>query len=90
MKPNAASAHSCSERMRMKKTPMIALKRVKTLPATIDATERLLRSSTGPSLRRRFAASEPLRPPGCVASGIRPLIPKRRAQEVVALSPCPC
>ena len=57
MKPKAASAHSPSERMRMKKTPMIALKSVKTLPATMLATERLVRSSTGPSLRSRFAAS---------------------------------
>jgi hypothetical protein len=47
--PNIASANSPSERMRMKKTPMIALKRVKTLPATIVATERLELSSTGPS-----------------------------------------
>ena len=64
MKPNAASAQSCSERMRMKKTPMIALKSVKTLPATIEATERLVRSSTGPSLWSRLAASEPREPAG--------------------------
>ena len=44
MKPKIASAHSPSERMRTKKTPMIALKSVKTLPATIEATERLLPS----------------------------------------------
>ena len=35
--PNIASANSPSERMRMKKTPMIALKSVKTLPATSRA-----------------------------------------------------
>ena len=33
-----------------KKTPMIRLKKVKTFPATMLATERLERSSTGPSL----------------------------------------
>ncbi len=90
MKPNSASAKSPSERMRMKKTPMIALKSVKTLPATIDATERLVLSSTGPSLCRRFAASSLESPPGCVASVTRPLIPKRRAQQVVAMLPGAC
>jgi hypothetical protein len=49
MNPNIASANNPSERMRMKKTPMIALKSVKTLPATMLATERLDVSSTGPS-----------------------------------------
>ena len=33
-----------------KKTAMIRLKKVKTFPATMLATERLERSSTGPSL----------------------------------------
>ena len=40
--------------MTTKKTPMIRLKRVKTFPATMLATERLVRSSTGPSWRSRF------------------------------------
>ena len=42
---------------RTKKTPMIALKRVKTLPATMLEAEREEVSGGGPSLRRRFAAS---------------------------------
>ena len=37
----------------MKNTPMIALKSVKTFPATIDLTERLDVSSGGPSCSRR-------------------------------------
>ncbi len=41
---------------------MIALKRVKTLPATMLEVEREEVSSGGPSLRRRFAASAPERP----------------------------
>ena len=50
--------------MTTKKTPMIRLKNVKTLPATMLATERLERSSTGPSWRSRFAASWLDSPPG--------------------------
>ena len=38
--PKIASAKSPSERIRMKKTPMIPLNRVKTLPATMLAVER--------------------------------------------------
>jgi hypothetical protein len=62
--PKSASAKSPSDRIRMKKPPMIALKRVKTLPATIEATERVERSSGGPRSRRRFAASLPESPSG--------------------------
>ncbi len=85
MNPNAASAQSCRERMRMKKTPMIALKSVNTFPATMLETERLERSSTGPSFRSRFAAADALSPPGCVVflmePAMRPFIPKAQAQK---------
>ena len=64
MKPNSASANNPNPRMTMKKTPMIALKRVKTLPATMLATERLLGSSAVPSCCSRFAASPLDSPPG--------------------------
>jgi hypothetical protein len=53
MKPKSASANSPRERTRMKKTPMIALKRVKTFPATIDAIERLESSSGAPKRSSR-------------------------------------
>ena len=43
--------------MRMKKTPMIALKSVKTFPATMLETERLEVSGGGPSRASRAAAS---------------------------------
>jgi len=55
----------------MKKTPMIALNSVRTLPATIEATDRLERSSTGPSFRSRFAASLLDSPPGCFSRSPR-------------------
>ena len=42
--------------MRMKKTPMIALKSVKTFPATMLETERLEVSGGGPSRASRAAA----------------------------------
>jgi hypothetical protein len=54
--PNSASAQSPWLRMRMKKTRMIALKSVRTVARTIDRTERLVSSSTGPSPRSRCAA----------------------------------
>lgn len=73
--------------MSTKKTPMIALKSVNTLPATMLATERLERSSTGPSWRRRFAASFPLSPPGWVSALTSPLIAKRHGTEVVVAPP---
>ncbi len=60
-----------------KKTPMIRLKSVKTLPATMLATDRLVRSSIGPSWRSRFAASWLDRPPGWRWSLTRSLIPER-------------
>src|ERR1044072_615800 len=69
MKPNTASANSPRERMRTKKTPMIALKRVKTLPATMLETEREDVSGGEPSLRRRLAASALLRPRSAVSCG---------------------
>ena len=50
--------------MTTKKTPMIRLKKVKTLPATMLAIERLVRSSTGPSWPKRLAASWLESPPG--------------------------
>ena len=57
MSPKSASANRPSERIRMKKTPMIALKSVRTLPSTIERTERLEASSGGPiSSRRRYAS----------------------------------
>ena len=46
---------------------MIALKRVKTLPATMLEVEREEVSGGGPSLRRRLAASALERP--CSAAG---------------------
>ena len=77
MKPKRASANSPKERMTMKNAPMIALKRVKTLPATMLATERLERSSGAPSWRSRFAASLLESPPGWRSSLTRGLIAKR-------------
>src|SRR6266508_4642501 len=77
MNPKSASANSPKERMTMKNAPMIALNRVKTLPATMLATERLDRFSGGPSLRSRFAASLLESPPGCRSSFIEALIPER-------------
>src|SRR4029079_11428562 len=65
MKPKRESANSPSARSATKKTPMIRLKRVKTLPATMLATERLEVCSTGPSWRSRFASSVCESPPGC-------------------------
>src|SRR5881394_1037856 len=67
--PKIASAISPSERMRTKKTPMIALKRVKTLPATMLETERDEVSGGAPSLRRRLAASALLRPLSAASGG---------------------
>jgi hypothetical protein len=52
---------------RTKKAPMIALKSVKTLPATMLEVEREEFSGGGPSLRRRLAASALVRP--CSAVG---------------------
>src|SRR5215211_2318475 len=76
MKPKSASANSPRARTTTKKTPMIRLKKVKTLPATMLATERLLRSSIGPSLRRRLAASLLESPPGWRCSLIDALLAK--------------
>ena len=68
MNPKIASAQSPSERIRMKKTPMIALNRVSVFAATMDATERLFGGSGSPSWSRRRAASELESPLGCAAS----------------------
>ena len=62
----------------MKKTPMIALKSVKTLPATMLATERLFGSSAGPSCCSRLAASRLESPPGWLVALTPPLIQKQR------------
>jgi hypothetical protein len=80
MNPNSASANRPSDRIRMKNTPMIALKRVKTLPATMDAVERLDRSSCGPSFFRRLAASLLDSPPGWVSALIAALLAERRTR----------
>ena len=71
MKPKSASANSPSERMRMKKTPMIALKSVKTLPATMLATERLVGPRAARAARSRLAASLLESPPGCSIASTR-------------------
>src|SRR5262245_17238650 len=60
--PNSASAQSPSPRSSTKKTAMIALKRAKTLPATMLAVEREEVSGGGPSFLRRLSASAEDRP----------------------------
>src|SRR5262249_61130682 len=77
MKPNRASANRPRASITTKKTQMIRLKKVKTFPARMLATEGLVRSSKGPSLRSRFAASLPERPPGWRWSLIVALLAKR-------------
>jgi hypothetical protein len=72
--PKSASANRPSARMSTKKEAMIALKSVRTLPATMLATERLLVGSGGPSLARRFEASALDRPRGCPSSFTAPSI----------------
>ena len=57
IRPKIASAQSPSERMRMKKPPMIALNSVSVLASTMLLTERLVCGSRGPSRSRRRAAS---------------------------------
>src|SRR5918998_5857485 len=78
MNPKTASAKRPSERMRTKKTPMIALKSVKTFPATIEATDRLEASSGGPRLSSRRWASVEERPGGWRDSLTGPFIQERR------------
>ena len=68
MNPKIASAQSPSDRIRMKKTPMIALKSVNVLAATIDATDRVFGGSGSPSWARRRAASALDSPRGWAAS----------------------
>ena len=53
--PKRASAKRPSSSIRTKKTPMIALKRVKTLPATMLETEREEVSGGAPRSWSRFA-----------------------------------
>ena len=57
MNPKIASAQRPSDRIKMKKTPMIALNRVSVFAATIEATDRLFGGSGSPSFSRRRAAS---------------------------------
>jgi osmoprotectant transport system ATP-binding protein len=64
IRPKKASANSPSDRIRMKKPAMIALNSVKTLPATMLATDRLVGGSEGPRRSSRFAASRDERPWG--------------------------
>ena len=71
--PNRASANSPSASMITKKTARIALKSVKTLPATMLATERLVAGSGSPSRLRRAAASALLRPCACEAASTPPI-----------------
>ncbi len=54
--------------MRTKKAPRIALKSVKTLPATMLATERLEGGSGTPRPCSRRAASALVSPGGCACS----------------------
>ena len=64
IRPKSASANSPSASMRTKKTPMIALKSVKTLPATMLATERLVAGSAESQpreARRCLGATQALR-----------------------------
>ena len=56
----------------MKKTPMIALKSVKTFAATMLETDRDELSGGGPSSASRAAASLLLRPRSVTASDIAP------------------
>src|SRR5215210_1030691 len=77
MKPKSASAKRPSASITTKNTAMIRLKKVKTLPATMLATDLLVRSSTGPSLRSLFAASFSERPPGWRCSLIAALLAQR-------------
>ncbi len=67
-RPKIASANSPNETTRTKKTPMIALNRVKTLPATMLEVERDEVGSAGPSCLRRAAASSLERPLSIAAS----------------------
>src|SRR5437868_13152847 len=56
-RPKIASANNPRPTRRTKNAPRIALKRVKTLAATMLETERGLSGSTGPRRERRFCAS---------------------------------
>src|SRR5829696_9202125 len=80
MPRKAASASSPSERIRIPKKPMIALKSVKTLPATMLAVEREEPSLGEPSLRRRLAASA-LESPFRAASSERTCVKAASATE---------
>ena len=62
--PKRASAKRPSSSIRTKKTPMIALKSVKTLPATMLETEREEVSGGAPRSWSRFLASALERPVG--------------------------
>ena len=64
--PNSASAYSPWLSTRTKKTRMIPLKSVRTFALTIEATERLVSLSAGPSRASLRAASSELSPRGWV------------------------
>ena len=57
MNPKIASAQRPSDRIKMKRAPMIALNRVSVFAATIEATDRLFGGSGSPSFSKRQAAS---------------------------------
>ena len=84
MNPNRASANSPSASMRTKKAPRMALKRVKTLPATMLATERLLGGSGTPRPCSRLAASALVNPGGCGCSLIRDHLYRSRVARIAA------
>jgi hypothetical protein len=75
--PKRASAQRPRERMRMKKTPMIALNSVRTLAATMLATDRLEVGSGSPSRVSRRAASALESPWVSDAASTGPSIPER-------------
>src|SRR5262249_5722959 len=84
MTPKIASANSPSSSISTKKTPMIALKSVKTLPATMLDTEREEISGGGPRSWSRFSASLVERPRGLSGSTLIRLFNRVRGHGVEA------
>ena len=78
--PKSASAQSPWLRTRMKKTRMIPLNSVSVFASTIERTDRLESSSTGPSRRSRAAASPVAQPEDLRSSPQRPPSPYRMKQ----------
>src|SRR4029079_9395561 len=78
IRPKAASANRPSTSIRAKKTAMIALKSVKTLPATMLDTERDEFSGGGPSSWSRFEASLLVSPLGDSVSALMGLFNRVR------------